>query len=212
MDGTTGAGQGAYGAVLCDVDGVLRHWPASDGLERAHGLPPGTFWDVAFAPGRLLPAITGEVSDEEWRAAVAGDLAKVCGSAERARAAVAAWSDLLPRVDHEVVALLARVREVVPLALVSNATSRLEWDLARQGLAELPTTVVNTSRIGVAKPDPRVYRIAAERVGVPVARCLFVDDTAANVEAARAAGMPALHFRRFADLDTALAPLLSGAL
>ncbi len=198
-----------YGAVLCDIDGVLRHWPAPDELERAHGLAPGAFAAAAFAPARLLPAITGGVSDEEWRAGVAEDLARACGSERRARAAVAAWSAMLPEVDREVVALLTRVREVVPLALVSNATSRLESDLARQGLADLPHCVVNTSRIGVAKPDPRVYRIAAERVGVPMERCLFVDDTAANVEAARAAGMPALHFRHPTDLHTPLTPLLS---
>jgi len=203
---------GTYGAVLCDIDGVLRHWPASDELERAHGLALGTIGAAAFAPARLMPAITGEVSDEEWRAGVAEDLAQVCGTVERARAAVTAWSELVPVVDHEVVALLARVRRVVPLALVSNATSRLETDLVRQGLADLPHTVVNTSRIGVAKPDPQVYRIAAGRVRVPVDRCLFVDDTEPNVEAARAAGMTALHYRRPEDLRAALYPLLPDTL
>ncbi|MFF5185700.1 PP2C family protein-serine/threonine phosphatase [Streptomyces sp. NPDC000345] len=58
--------------------------------------------------------------------------------------------------------------------------------------------MVNTARIGVAKPDPRVYSIAAERVGATAERCLFIDDTEANVTAAREAGMAALHYR---DLD-----------
>ncbi|WP_212747356.1 hypothetical protein [Streptomyces montanus] len=30
-----------YDAVLCDIDGVLRHWPAADAIERAQGLPAG---------------------------------------------------------------------------------------------------------------------------------------------------------------------------
>ncbi|MFD0022982.1 HAD-IA family hydrolase [Streptomyces sp. NPDC058382] len=197
-------------AVLCDIDGVVRHWPASDALEDTHGLPRGALAAAAFAPARLLPAITGAVTDEQWRSAVAEDLAAVCGSVERAGAAVAAWSDLVPRVDPDVVALLTAVREVAAVALVSNATTRLEWDLDRQGLTGLAGTVVNTARIGVAKPDPRVYRIAAERVGVAHGRCLFVDDTAPNVEAARREGMTALHFRRAEDLRTALAPLLDG--
>ncbi|WP_326574267.1 hypothetical protein OG889_04280 [Streptomyces sp. NBC_00481] len=42
------------------------------------------------------------------------------------------------------------MREVAPIALVSNAATRLEWDLARLGLADLATTVVNTARIGIA--------------------------------------------------------------
>lgn len=200
-----------FDAVLCDIDGVVRHWPPVDAMERAHGLPLGALAAAAFAPARLHPAITGAVTDEEWRSAVADDLAAVCGSAVRASALVADWSGVLPAVDHEVVALLRRVRGTASVALVSNATTRLERDLERQGLAELADAVVNTARIGVAKPDPRVCGAAAERLGVPVGRCLFVDDTAANVEAARDVGMAALHYRHPDDLRRALAPLLDGA-
>ncbi|MDX3536932.1 HAD-IA family hydrolase [Streptomyces sp. MB09-01] len=199
-----------YDAVLCGIDGVLRHWPAPGptDLDHVHGLPAGTIAAAAFAPARLHPAITGEVTDEQWRAAVATDLADACGSADRARSIVTAWSELVPRVDQEAVSLLTRVREVVAVALVSNATTRLESDLARQGLNDLADAVVNTSRIGVAKPDPRVYRMAAERVGVPVHRCLFIDDTADNVVAARAVGMAAVHYRRIEDLEDALSAFL----
>ncbi|MGW7607934.1 HAD-IA family hydrolase [Streptomyces sp. NPDC054766] len=196
-----------YAAVLCDVDGVLRHWPADDDIENAHGLPVGSLAAAAFAPARVNPAITGEITDEQWRSNVAADLADTCGSHERARAAVTAWSGRAPIVDLELVALLTRVREVARVALVSNGTTRLEQDLVRHGLDGVAHTVVNTARIGVVKPDPRVYRIAAERVGVTAERCLFVDDIAVNVTAAREAGMTGLHYRGIDDLRTALAPL-----
>ncbi|MFD9537754.1 HAD-IA family hydrolase [Streptomyces sp. NPDC060010] len=114
---------------------------------------------------------------------------------DRARAVVTAWSHLMPRVDQVVVALLKRARKAVTVALVSNATTQLDSDLARQGLDVLADAVVNTAHIGVAKPDPRVYLIAAERVWAPVHRCLFIDDTAADVTAAREVGMTALHYR-----------------
>lgn len=81
---------------------------------------------------------------------------------------------------------------------------RTECDLRRQGLDDVADVVVNTSRIGYAKPDPRVYAIAAQRVRVPVHQCLFIDDTAANVTAARGLGMPAIHYRRPSDLRDAL--------
>ncbi|WP_326574266.1 hypothetical protein OG889_04275 [Streptomyces sp. NBC_00481] len=80
----------AYDAVLCDIDGVLRHWPAADPLEQAHGLPVGALAAAAFAPARLHPAITGEITDEPWRSAVAADLADRYRSPEQAHAAVAA--------------------------------------------------------------------------------------------------------------------------
>ncbi|MFF7467632.1 HAD-IA family hydrolase [Streptomyces sp. NPDC008092] len=70
---------------------------------------------------------------------------------------------------------------------------------------------MNTARIGVAKPDPRVYRAAAERLGAAIDRCLFIDDTEADVVAARDAGTAALRYRRSEDLLKALAPLLGGS-
>jgi putative hydrolase of the HAD superfamily len=144
-----------YDAVLCDIDGVLRKWPSVHDLEQAHGLSAGALAAAAFAPARLLPAITGQVTDDQWRSAVVTDLAESGGSMDRAHAAVAAWSALVSAVDREVVALLAQAREAVPVVLVSNATTRLEEDLERQGLANLADIVVNTAHIGVAKPDPR---------------------------------------------------------
>ncbi|WP_405897561.1 HAD-IA family hydrolase [Streptomyces sp. NBC_00727] len=200
-----------YDAVLCDIDGVIRHWPTASDIETSHGLPTGSLAATAFAPARLHPAVTGRITDEQWRSAVAADLTAICGSADRAHAAVTDWSNLVPRVDHEVVSLLTHARTVATVVLVSNATTRLEWDLARQGLDDLADAVVNTSRIGFMKPDPRVYAMAAAKADAPLHRCLFIDDTAANVTAARKAGMTALHYRQIADLRNALAPLLRTA-
>ncbi|MFE9882113.1 hypothetical protein [Streptomyces sp. NPDC005784] len=73
-----------YAAVLCDVDGVLRHWPADIKIEHAHGLPASSLAAAAFAPARINPAISGEITDEQWRSAVAADLATICGSYKRA--------------------------------------------------------------------------------------------------------------------------------
>jgi putative hydrolase of the HAD superfamily len=196
-----------YDAVLCDIDGVLRHWPAIDDLERTHGLAAGSLDAAAFCPARLDLAVTGLITDEQWRLAVAEDLAGVCGSSARALAAVDAWSNLKARSDHQVVSLLAKARQVVTVALVTNATTRLEQDLAQQELSDVADVVISSARIGVAKPDPRMYAIAAERAGTSVGRCLFVDDTAINVAAAREIGMTGVHYRQVEDLRTALAPL-----
>ena len=197
-----------FDAVLCDVDGVVRDWPPMEPIELEHGVVPGTLYTAAFAAHRLHPAITGKVTDPQWRALVTEDLAASDGiTLETARSLVAAWSAIRATRNENVVALLELVREVIPVALISNATDRLEADLTELGLEEFISTLINTSRIGVAKPDPRIYAHAAELVGVPPERCLFVDDSAENVEAARAAGMQAVHFRETADLDDALRPL-----
>ena len=47
---------------------------------------------------------------------------------------------------------------------------------------------------GVAKPDPRVFAVLRERVGRPLERCVFVDDSPANVATAAEAGLDAILF------------------
>ncbi|MBN1995889.1 MAG: HAD family phosphatase [Anaerolineae bacterium] len=54
--------------------------------------------------------------------------------------------------------------------------------------------VVISSEVGLMKPDPQIYRLAAASAGVPVEEALFVDDVLENVEGAKRVGMAALHF------------------
>ncbi len=60
--------------------------------------------------------------------------------------------------------------------------------------------VVVSGAEGVAKPDPRIFRILARRLEHPIDGVFYVDDSRPNVEAARAAGMDAVHFRDAAGL------------
>lgn len=178
-----------YGAVLCDLDGVLRrHVPMAE-VDSRFGVPPGTLAGVAFAPDLLLPAITGRCTDEEWRALIAGRLGA------DGPAMVADWSVSAGEVVEEVRAILADVRRTVPVLLVSNATSRLESDLERLDLLDAVDGIVNSSRVGFAKPDPEIYHHAAKLAGANVEACLFVDDTLANVQAALAIGMAGHHYQ-----------------
>ena len=191
-----------FDAVLCDLDGVLRRWPAMTDLELAHGAPAGALAAAAFAPHRLLPAITGRCTDDDWRAAVTDDLRV---HTDRAAELVAAWSAGVGAVDDEVAEVLADAREHGPVVLVTNATSRLESDVDTLGLARHVDAIVSSARIGVAKPEPAIYLAAAVVAGVPPERCLFVDDSAANVAAARALGMAGHHFTDVAGFRAVVA-------
>ncbi|MEU9305914.1 HAD-IA family hydrolase [Streptomyces sp. NPDC048269] len=197
----------SFDTVLCDFDGVLRLWDP-DGmtaLDRAAGLPEGTLASAAFRPGLLDMAVTGAISDDQWRGQVAEDLAAICGSAARAQELVERWSALTGRVDTDVLDILSEVRRRVPVVLVSNATTRLEYDLSLLDLTDAFDAVINTARLGVAKPDQRVFEAAAQRVGVGLHRCLFVDDTLRHVTAAQAAGLTGLHYQHIGQLRSAFA-------
>ena len=54
---------------------------------------------------------------------------------------------------------------------------------------DLFDVVVDSSRVGMRKPDPRIYELACERLGVAPNRCLFIDDLECNIDAAASLGM-----------------------
>jgi len=54
--------------------------------------------------------------------------------------------------------------------------------------------IVVSGHIGLVKPDPRIYAHAIERCALDPGRTVFIDDSAVNVAAGRAAGLHALHF------------------
>jgi putative hydrolase of the HAD superfamily len=198
LGGAAEAG-GVSPLVLTDLDGVIRRFDVdAGGIERDCGLLPGSLHRAAFAPERLLPAITGQVPDEVWREQIAAALAAEQPGSDAA-SAVARWSGPPGVVDREVWALL---RASPRLVLVTNATSRLRSDLRALGLGF--DGIVNSAEHGVAKPDPRILRIALGEVAPEEA--LFVDDSAANVAAAEAIGIRA---HRFAGVDALAAWLRS---
>ena len=209
-DGNNGS-RPPFGAVLCDVDNVIRTFDSSrlQALERVAGIAEGTTNKVAFAPQTVLPLLLGEITSQEWAEAIAQGLAGLVPEPQTAYELALALLESPFHADEEVVALLRRARVRVPLVLVSNAALELESDLHSMGLSDLADHVVNSARVGLAKPDPRIFRLAAELAGTAPERCLFVDDSEENVAAAAALGMRCVHFREPADLERALEPLFA---
>ncbi|MER8009373.1 HAD-IA family hydrolase [Streptomyces sp. NPDC094149] len=206
-------GRPPLGAVLCDVDNVVRSFDSSrlQALERAAGIAEGSTKKVAFAPETVAPLVLGEITSQEWAESIAAGLAGLVPDSDPQTAYELALALLESpfHADDEVVALLRRARIRVPVVLVSNAALELEADLDSLGLGDLADHVVNSARVGLAKPDPRIYRLAADLAGVHPERCLFVDDSEENVGAAAALGMNAVHYRDPADLERALKPLFA---
>lgn len=93
----------------------------------------------------------------------------------------------------EAVEALARLAARFPVLGLTNGNA----DLARIGLAPHFVGCLSARELGVAKPDPRVFAAACERLGLPPAQVLHVgDDWAMDVLGARGAGQPAVWVRR----------------
>jgi putative hydrolase of the HAD superfamily len=139
-------------------------------------------------------AVTGRITDEQWRDDVERRLADTCGAS--APCVVAEWSRSAGAVDAHVLAVLRSARkDGWHVSLLTNATTRLRDDLARLGLLDELDAVLNSSELGVCKPDPRAFEAACRHLGADPQDCVFVDDGPWNVAAAAAAGMDA-HLHR----------------
>lgn len=186
---------------------MLRRWDWGEwaDAEVDAGVPRGSLYRAAFDRPALHAVVTGEVTDAQWRAGTAERLAATHGvPLESARDVVASWSRSAGEVDRGVLELVREQRRKRRVVLLSNATDRLDADLERLGVEDEVDGVYATWRIGVAKPDPAVYRHVADDLGLPTSACAFVDDSPRHVEGAAAAGMVAHLFTGAADLRTFL--------
>jgi putative hydrolase of the HAD superfamily len=79
------------------------------------------------------------------------------------------------------------------LGVVSNADGRVAQYLERAGLADAFEVIVDSTLVGVEKPDPRIFRIACERMGLTPDQVVYVGDTYdVDVLGADAAGIRAI--------------------
>ncbi len=181
-------------ALLCDLDGVIRHWPGHGRArgERAAGLPSGVIRELAYGMEFAL-ANLGVYTHEQWLASVCDVLVQRYG--HTAQTAIPLWDADPGTVDPTMLVLLRRIQAGrTPIALLTNNTTALRRDLARHKLTDLFEVIVNSAEVEVVKPAPLIYRIAARELRMAPEDILFIDDKLANVLAARHVGMHAEQF------------------
>ena len=112
-----------------------------------------------------------------------------------------AYDDARPALDRLVAA-------GVRLAVVANWDVSLPDVLARLGLAQPFEVIVTAAAIGAAKPDPRPFQAALERLGSDAARTVHVgDDPVTDIAGARAAGLSAVLLDRSGRAPGSIASL-----
>ncbi len=201
----------AISAVIIDFGGVFTDAlePAkAQQFEQEFGLQPGTLEEALFG-GQLWEDVSqGKIGEAAYWEGLCASFPR---PAVGARAA-ALWSFVF-----DVTGLRPEMREFtqelrsrgLKLALLSNAGLSLRAVLQTWELVPLFDCVVISAEVGMRKPDPAIFRHAADCLEVPAASCLFVDDREGNVNAALELGMQAIRFESLPQLRAALDGLLA---
>jgi epoxide hydrolase-like predicted phosphatase len=188
--------------LLVDFGGVLTTnvFESFAQFCRDAGLPPDSvrdlFRDEPAARDALGDLETGRASEAEFEARFA-PLLGVAPDGLISRL----FAGMRPE-ERMFEGVAAARRAGVRTGLVSNSWGEEGYDRAR--FAELFDAVVISGEIGIRKPAPEIYALAAERLGRAPDRCVFVDDLAGNLKPARAIGMATVLHR---DAETTLAEL-----
>ena len=174
-------------AVLLDYGGVLAtsQWEAFAEFERSRGHEPGA---LAVRFGVEHPSRPGTPA---WQLIETGELA---------------WADYAEVVGVEGIEDVAALMPLRALWPMVHRVRRLKGEGYKVGILtnnvrefaaywhttiplDLFDVVVDSCEVGLRKPDEAIYRLAAERIGSPPERCVFLDDSADNVRAATELGM-----------------------
>ncbi|WP_433598223.1 HAD family hydrolase [Nocardia sp. CA-135953] len=184
-------------AVVFDMGGVLTEDPfiACDEYARELGLPESTFSDLLRDSPGFQAVETGASTMRDFLKTTCVDVqagfdAKV--DIRRLAAAMAAGQ----RVRPEMVELVRELADAgTRLGLLTNNVreARSWWN---SGVLPIDAfeVIVDSSEVGVRKPDPRIFAALLQRLNLSAGPVLFVDDTPANVMAAIEVGLSAVLF------------------
>jgi putative hydrolase of the HAD superfamily len=165
------------------------------------GLAAGQLgWTGPFVPERdpdWQDVLAGRLPERAYWARRGEQFGHIVGQAGDTRLLMAALYEGVPQdlLRPEALALMRDARATgLPVGVLTNdlrAFHSQEW-VSRLGLDELADVVVDGSVEGILKPDPRIYRLAAGRLGVRCQDVVFLDDQPVNLAGAADVGMTAV--------------------
>jgi epoxide hydrolase-like predicted phosphatase len=201
----------AIRAVVFDIGGVLEITQdlspnrERDSVTRA--------WEarLGLAPGKIdelmrdtwIGGSIGTVSLDEVHQALRDRLGLDAGQLDAFMADM--WREYLGTANTELIEYARGLRPRYRTGILSNSfVGAREQEQAAYDFENLVDEIVYSHECGMSKPDPRCYALICERLGVLPGETVFIDDYGPNVEAAREAGLHAVHY---SDHATAMAEI-----
>jgi epoxide hydrolase-like predicted phosphatase len=194
-------------ALLVDFGGVLTTnvWESFSAFCRAEGLEEDRVRQLFRADERALGLLreleVGALDEDSF----SERFAPLLGIERHEGLVDRLFAGMEP--DEPMIDAVRRARAAgLRTGLVSNSWGRGRYD--RDSFPELFDVVVISGEVGLHKPQPEIFALAAERVELDPSQCVFVDDLRENCEGAEAVGMTAVLHRDTGDTLARLEQLL----
>lgn len=185
----------AIRAIIFDLGGVLLRtadFSRREKLAARFGMSRNELEDLVFGGTSGGGLQRGEISQEEHLKYVQDRLK--CDPQElNSLIEIFFAEDML---DEELVQYIRELHRGYKTALLSNATAELREQIASKWhMDDAFDLLVISGEVGTTKPEPKIYQLALEGLGVEAQQAIFVDDVSRNVDGARSVGMNAIQFR-----------------
>jgi putative hydrolase of the HAD superfamily len=194
-----------YGGVLTtSLDSSTRDWIARDGLdpELVRTAMRTIIADSYHKGDGMIHGLeTGRIPAAEFEKQLAHELAQAGVPEVEAEGLLGRMFSGMREETGMTGALLRARAAGLKTALLSNSWGN---EYPRERWHELFDETVISGEVGMRKPEPEIYLLVAERLGVTPQECVFVDDIATNIRGAAAVGMVGVHHT---DVDATLAEL-----
>jgi putative hydrolase of the HAD superfamily len=192
------------GAVISDFGGVLTSplWESFLAVESSYGVPTGSLglaaMEIASRDGvnPLFELEMGRISEADFLASLSQHLAGSLGrEVQLERFGEQFVSNLRP--NEPMIEFMRQLKgRGYRMAICTNNIR--EWEplwRAKLPVDEIFDVVVDSAFVGARKPEPEIYEITLERLGVAPESALLIDDVDVNCDGARALGMDAVWFQ-----------------
>lgn len=110
-------------------------------------------------------------------------------------------------INEKVFDIVKELRGRYKVALITNV-AKIHVDMIREkGFYDYFDVAVISCDIGIAKPDPKIYEILLEKIGLPAEECVFIDDRESDIKQAKEMGFKSVLFKDAEQLENDLKKL-----
>ena len=197
-------------AIIFDLGGVLlrtENFTPREHLAERMGMDRHELEELIFGGDSGSQAQRGEITTEQHWANVGYKL----GYNSQELKSMLDEFFYTDKLDEELVDYVRGLHKEYKTALLSNSSDDLRRRIAEQWHFEDAFDImIISAEVGMAKPDPKIFQLALDRLGVTADEAIFVDDFQRNIDTAIAVGMHGVRFQTTQQVYDDVLSLLNG--